>query len=198
MHRCVPYHICWSTEWIFANTSYLFGLVLSSLTDYIPKFTFVFKIRFTIDRSTRSLIISFLISSNSLIIFLSASFLFATSECFAYAKSCRYEALSMRLMGLDHDLGVLSEFSLISSLVPGPVNMWPGMWSSPENFAQGSLMRFVTVFSELVKSPPFCFLINFVLFDLHFEHFPFCIRLPRDVFTYRVSLVFVIFLHFTQ
>jgi len=77
----------------------------------------------------------------------------------------------MRLMGHEHDLGLLSEFSLLSSLVPGPVKWWPGIWRSPRNFVHGSLMRAVRAFNKLVKSPPFCVLINFVLFYLHFQIF---------------------------
>ena len=75
-------------------------------------------------------------------------------------------------MGCDHDLRLLLEFSLISSLVPGPVKLWPGRWSFPGNFDRGSLMCTIHAFIELVKSPPFCVLINVVLFDLHFQHFP--------------------------
>jgi len=167
------------------------------MADYKPKFTFVFKIRFTIARFARSLSVGFLILSNSLIILLSASFLFATSECFAYSKSCRYEALSTRLMGRDYYLGLIRIQSPIES------SSWPCKSVSwhvklPGNFAHASLMLAVRALNELVKSPPFCVLINFVLFDLHFEHFPFSIRLQRDMVTYLESLVFVVFLHRTQ
>ena len=146
---------------------------MTNSPDYKLKFTFVLKIRFTVDRLARLLSIGFSMPSNSLIIFLSASFLFAMSECFMYSKSCRYKAPSTQLMGQDHNLGLLSDFSLISSLVPGPVKLWPGRSSSPGNFDNGSLMQAVCVFKRTGEITSFLHFDKFCLIRLAFRAFSF-------------------------